>query len=39
MTEQEKRESELYSVTKEKLKKYFDLITKINPQEYLRQPV
>jgi predicted TIM-barrel fold metal-dependent hydrolase len=39
MTEQEKRESELYSSTKEKLKKYFEQITRVNPQEFLRQPL
>lgn len=39
MTEQEARETELYSLCKEKLSKWFDLITRDNPQEFIRQPL
>jgi predicted TIM-barrel fold metal-dependent hydrolase len=39
MTEQEARETELYSVAKEKLAPWFDLISRDNPQDFIRQPL
>lgn len=39
MTEQEARETELYYLCKEKLSLWFDLITRENPQEFIRQPL
>jgi predicted TIM-barrel fold metal-dependent hydrolase len=39
MTEQEKCESDLYKLAGEYLKDYFDAITRVNPQEFLKQPV
>lgn len=39
MTEQEYREVELYEFAKTKLAKWFDKLTRDNPQRYLEQPV
>ena len=39
MTEQERRESELYGVTKENLKDWWDIIGRQNTQKYLLQPL
>ncbi|WP_341903847.1 amidohydrolase family protein [Fluviicola taffensis] len=39
MTEQEKCESDLYKLAKEELADFHDLLTRENPQEFLRQPV
>lgn len=39
MTEQEKKESELYKLSKEKLGKWFDKMSRENSQQYLRQPI
>lgn len=39
MTEQEKRESELFKLSQLELAEFHDLITRDNPQEFLRQPL
>jgi uncharacterized protein len=39
MTEQERREPELYASTKEKLKNWWDVIGRQNTQRYLMQPL
>jgi len=39
MTEQEKRENELYAITKKNLAKWFDDFGRVNPQRYLMQPL
>lgn len=39
MTEQEKCESDLYKLAKEELSDFHDLLTRENPQEFLRQPL
>lgn len=39
MTEQEKRESELFKLSHVQLEEFHDLITRDNPQEFLRQPL
>jgi hypothetical protein len=39
MTEQEARETELYSLAKEKLGLWFDLISRDNPKDFIRQPI
>jgi predicted TIM-barrel fold metal-dependent hydrolase len=39
MTEQEKRESELYQLSQLHLAEFHDIITRENPAEFLRQPV
>ncbi|WP_343634770.1 amidohydrolase family protein [Fluviicola sp.] len=39
MTEQEKRESELFKLSQIELSEFHDLITRDNPQEFLRQPL
>jgi hypothetical protein len=39
MTEQEARETELYALAKDKLSPWFDLISRDNPQDFIRQPL
>lgn len=39
MTEQEKREAELYETTQKNLADWFDVIGRDNPQKYLMQPL
>lgn len=39
MTEQEKRESELFKLSQIELSDFHDMITRDNPQEFLRQPL
>lgn len=39
MTEQEKRESELFKLSQIELSEFHDIITRDNPQEFLRQPL
>ncbi len=39
MTEQEKRESELFKLSQTELSEFHDMITRDNPQEFLRQPL
>lgn len=39
MTEQEKRESELFKLSQVELADFHDIITRDNPQEFLRQPL
>lgn len=39
MTEQERRESELYAITKKNLKDWWDIIGRQNTQKYLMQPL
>ncbi|MFM7854660.1 MAG: amidohydrolase family protein [Flammeovirgaceae bacterium] len=39
MTEQERREPELYAITKERLKNWWDIIGRQNTQRFLMQPI
>lgn len=39
MTEQEAREPELYALCREKLPKWFEALTRDNPQDFIRQPL
>lgn len=39
MTEQEKREAELYAITQKNLSNWFEIMSRTNPQNYLMQPI